>query len=138
MNASRSARACAVYACTWLVWWCLASAALAQSDAPAPERPIASLVQVEAGATCLETDRLALRIAGWRERDTVDARIRVDVHGDPSSATRVEFTVTAGGATSQRTLADAPEDCDQLHSAVALAIALSIDATLMDPRAKQE
>jgi hypothetical protein len=105
--------------------------------APA-ERPLAELITVEVGATCLELDRLTLRIARWRERDTVDSRIRVEVHGDPSSATRVSFTVTAGGASAQRTLADAPEDCDQFHSAVALAIALSIDATLMDPRAQRE
>ncbi len=107
--------------------------------AQAADIPLAQVVQLDAGATCLEMDRLTLRITRWRERDTVDARIRVDVHGDAASANRVSFTVTKlGGASAQRTLANAPEDCDELHSAVALAIALSIDATLIDPRAQKE
>jgi hypothetical protein len=103
------------------------------------ERPLAEVVKLDAGATCLELDRLTLRIARWRERDSVDARIHVDVHGDPSLPNRITFTVTKeGGASAQRTLGDAPKDCDELHSAVALAIALSIDATLMDARAQKE
>jgi hypothetical protein len=110
-----------------------------EAPAPAPERPLAEVLQVDPGATCLDAPRLIARVARWRERETVDARIKVSVHGDALAANRVGFTVSKeGGASAERTLADAPSDCDLLHSAVALAIALSIDATLTDANAQRE
>ncbi len=103
----------------------------AAGSAPVPERPLAELMEVDPGATCLELQRLSLRIARWRERDSADARIHVHVQGDAHSATRIAFTVTVqGGGHAERTIADAPNDCNELHSAVALSVALAIDATL--------
>jgi hypothetical protein len=116
-----------------------ASRVQGQQPEAAPERPLADVVDVQAGATCLDAERLTLRIGRWREHETVDARIRVKVRGDAKLPNRVAFSVTKeGGESAERTLADAPTDCDQLHSAVALAVALSIDATLMDQRAQAE
>ena len=89
------------------------------------------MIEVEPGATCLEQDRLLERIARWRQRAPLDASIRVKVHGDPAQPTRVFFSVSrAGSQPSERVLDNAPSDCDQLHSAVALSIALAIDAMI--------
>ncbi len=98
-----------------------------------PSRPLADALEVAPGATCLEHDRLARRVARWLERDQVDERIRVHVLGSSSDADEVAFVISFGGKhRAERKIEDAPEDCDQLHSALALSIALAIDATLMD------
>lgn len=138
----RACRALSASATLWLVLGALPAGAQPAEPAPAattPELPLAEVVRVDAGATCLETERLTLRVARWRERDTVDSRIRVEVRGDDSAPTRVSFVVRMqGGPSAERTLSDAPSDCDQFHSAVALAVAVAIDSTLTDARAQAE
>ncbi len=127
----RLALVCSGVAMLWL-----AQRAAAQAQ-PHPERPLAEVVQVHPGATCLAADRLISRVARWRERESVDARIQVSVEGDAKVPTRVSFVVKeASGAHAERSLEDAPTDCDQLHAAVALSIALAIDATLLEADAK--
>jgi len=77
----------------------------------------------------LERKRLISRINRWRETENVDATLRVQVWGDPKMATRVFFSVSRDGVNpAERTLANAPSECDELHSAVALSIALAIDS----------
>jgi hypothetical protein len=84
---------------------------------------------LDSGATCLERKRLISRIIRWRETEDVDATLKVQVWGDPKIATRVFFSVAREGVNpAERTLANAPSDCDELHSAVALSIALAIDS----------
>lgn len=84
---------------------------------------------LDSGATCMERKRLISRIIRWRETEDVDATLRVQVWGDPKIATRVFFSVSRDGVNpAERTLANAPSDCDELHSAVALSIALAIDS----------
>lgn len=71
------------------------------------------------------------RIVRWRESAEIDASLRVRVRGDPHDATRVYFSVLRADTTpSERVIENAPSDCDQLHSAIALSIALAIDALL--------
>jgi hypothetical protein len=89
---------------------------------------------LDSGATCLDRKLLISRIIRWRESEDVDATLRVQVWGDPKLATRVFFSVARDGVNpAERTLANAPSDCDELHSAVALSIALAIDS-LFAPR----
>jgi hypothetical protein len=107
------------------------------SAAPAPVQSalVASMVRVEAGASCLAQSRLVERIARWRQGAPLDASIQVYVRGDAASPTRVFFSVARAGAPpSERVIDNAPSDCDQLHSAVALSIALAIDAMLSGER----
>jgi hypothetical protein len=69
-------------------------------------------------------------------RAAVDPSVRVHVRGDSVVPTRIFFSVVrAGTQTTERVLDNAPADCDQLHSAVALSIALAIDAMLSADRA---
>jgi hypothetical protein len=98
---------------------------------PVPVRPLAEAVELEPGETCLERDVLTRRVARWLERDTVDERIRIEVRGGAMNS--VKFTIHVGeGHKAERAIHDASLDCDQLHSALALSIALAIDAALMD------
>lgn len=108
---------------------------LAQPVAAGPTavsvRPVAQAIVVEPGATCLDPAKLAGRVARWLQRDLIDARIRIRVQGDTSRENRVSFVIERGGGDrAERSIPDAPEDCDQLHSALALSIALAIDASI--------
>jgi hypothetical protein len=94
-------------------------------------QPLAEALSLDPGATCLEHDRLTARVVRWREQAGVAEAIRVQVRGDARLATRVYFSVLrVGTQPTERVLDNAPSDCDQLHSAVALSIALAIDALL--------
>ncbi len=101
-----------------------------------PVQPLESAITLAPGASCLERERLVRRVARWLRRDAIDARIRIDVRGDASDKNRVQFRIDRGGEHAERTLADAALDCEQLHAAVALSIALAIDASLMGEGAK--
>jgi hypothetical protein len=90
----------------------------------------------------MDRDMLIRRIARWLQRDEVDARIQVDVRGSADDPASVAFVIRVGDShRAERAIHDAPADCDQFHSALALSIALAIDAALMDAeraRAQQE
>jgi hypothetical protein len=106
-------------------------AAPARAARPVSLRAVEDIVEVDPGATCLERDRLAQRVARWLDRAAIDIALRVQVRGDPSVGTRVFFSVlTVPGSSAERRLDNVPSDCDQQHSAVALSIALAIEATL--------
>jgi len=116
-----------------IVWMLvLLGVAQAQGQALVPNQGVVDglRLRVDAGATCLERDRLAARIQRWREHAELDHALRVHVVGDPHDPTIVSFSVErADGPRSERVLRNAPADCDQLHSAVALSIALAVDAS---------
>ncbi len=101
--------------------------------APVPTIPLEDALELDANATCLERGMLLERVARWLQRDHVDEGVRVHVRGSANDPQAVSFVIerrTAEGKPerAERTMADAPTDCDQLHSALALSIALAIDA----------
>lgn len=101
---------------------------------PAEGHALQTIVSVASGATCLDRDRLIDRVARWLQRTTIEAPLRVVVRGDSELPTRVFFSVVREpGESAERRLDNAPSDCDQMHSAVALSIALAIEATLQHP-----
>jgi hypothetical protein len=106
-------------------------AASAPEPPPVPSRPLDEALVLEPGATCLERERLVRRVERWLQRDRVDATLRVEVHGDRTDRHRIVFVIDRGeGDRALRTIDDGPPDCDQLHAALALSIALAIDANL--------
>jgi hypothetical protein len=126
-----------------------AESATAAESRPAPEttpgsvgaakqaregHALQEIVTVAAGATCLDRERLIDRVARWLQRSVIEAPLRVVVRGDAELPTRVFFSVVREpGDSAERRLDNAPSDCDQMHSAVALSIALAIEATLQHP-----
>lgn len=104
--------------------------------AAAPTHALSEAVTLDSGATCLDADTLVRRVARWLGRDQVEIPIRVNVRGSAARANSVSFVIDRGADDrAERTIFDGPTDCDQLHSAVALSIALAIDAT--DPNAER-
>jgi hypothetical protein len=92
-------------------------------------------ISLQSGATCLDADRLADSVKQLLSSDALDSRIAVDVQGDPTLASSISITIwRANQAYATRHFDDAPQDCDQLHKLVALAIAFAIDATWLDRR----
>jgi hypothetical protein len=98
-----------------------------------PKHSLLTAIEVEPGATCLAADKLVRRVERWLNDTKVDARIRVRVIGDESEPFKVSFSIDRGDghAPAVRRIDDAPADCDQLHSALALSIALAIDASIL-------
>lgn len=117
--------------CLAVLWWHGAAGA----QTPIDRTQLDDTLTLDPGASCLEPDRLVGRIVRWREGADVDATLRVRVRGDAHDPTRIFFSVVrVGSEPTERTLDNAPTDCDQLHSAVALSIALAIDALLSNER----
>jgi hypothetical protein len=99
-----------------------------------PTRPLEQAVEFTPGATCLERELLLRRVARWLRRDDVDAGLTIKVQGSATRKNSASFAmVHVDGRRAERRIDDAPADCDQFHSALALSIALAIDATLSAP-----
>lgn len=99
-----------------------------------PEAPaIADALSLDPGATCLEHDRLTEQVVSWLERDEIDPRLSVVVEGNPTEAHTLRFTLWAHGEViAERVFAPGPSRCHDLHSVVGLAIALAVDATVLE------
>lgn len=106
----------------------------AAPSAPEPaQRSLLTAIEVQPGATCLAADKLVRRVERWLDQTKVDARIRVHVRGDDAEPNEVEFSIDRGDGLrpAVRRIENAPLDCEQLHSALALSIALAIDASIL-------
>lgn len=94
---------------------------------------VADALHVDPGATCLEHDRLTEQVVGWLERDELDPRLTIVVEGDPIEVRTLHFTLhDRGQEIARRDFAPGPSRCEDLHSVVALAIALAVDATVLE------
>jgi hypothetical protein len=103
---------------------------LALAEPSAPTRALAESVSVQAGTTCLEQTRLVEHVAQWLGRTEIDPRLSIEVGAGPDAATIV---VREGETVSiERHITPMPADCADLHAAVGLAIALAIDASVLD------
>ena len=93
-------------------------------------RPVVEAIAVTPGASCLDRDRLAAVVVSTLRARDVDARIDVEVEGDPEDPLAVAYTVhRRGEVIALRKFAPGPEDCAQLHAVVGVSVALAIDAT---------
>jgi hypothetical protein len=79
---------------------------------------------------CVTEAALVERIRGWLGRNTVDARLAIRVKRDED---RLSFDVVKPGeAPATRQFTELPQSCSDRLSAVSLALALAIDATLLE------
>lgn len=113
----------------------VAGAALAR-PARADERPLAEALVVEAADPCLEPARLAERLAEWLGRDALDERLMVLVL---PTARGADFALHRDGdRTAVRRFPVLPTDCAERIDALTLAMALALDATLLEALAAAE
>jgi len=102
--------------------------ALAQD---APTRLVADAIEVD-GGTCLVGDRLAGHVETWLGRSRIDGRIGVQVHDWRDRGQGVWFEILREGrGVAERKLEPRSIACSDLSAALGLAIAISIDATLL-------
>lgn len=93
---------------------------------PARQQNLADSIELAAVSPCFDRQSLADEIERWLERDTVDARLRVKITRTPES---LSFAIRLGeGTPLVREFAQLPQDCAGERSALALSIALAIDA----------
>lgn len=99
----------------------------------AGEQPLQDALELSAGASrCLQRDRLAQQLQVWTATPTLNARLRIRVIEDPEQVRRATFELWDGEARLEvRTIEALPEDCEAAHAALGLAIAFTLDATLL-------
>lgn len=103
---------------------------LAPADAQA--RPLAEVLRVEPGATCLSAPALVGTIEVWLGRDTVDPAVRViEVRGDPTRADTASISIEIGGEKIERSFDPGPAKCGDLHAVVGLAVAIAVDTSVL-------
>lgn len=106
---------------------------LAPEAEPVEPVAVSDALGLDAGATCLEHDRLSEQIVSWLERDELDPRLTVVVEGHATEVRTLRFTLRdRGRVIAERAFAPGPSSCDDLHAVVALAIALAVDATVLE------
>lgn len=101
------------------------------APAPASERSVDGAIEVVKGATCLDEKRLEAHVRAWLGRGRVPPGVRVFVRGDAVNPRVIEFKIAREGKIRQRRFDPAPATCDEMHAAVGLSIALSIDAGVL-------
>lgn len=105
-------------------------ALLALALAPTDGRPLVDAIAVEGEAACVERERLAEHVEAWLGRDGLDPRLDVIAREREDA---VEFQLRRDGEVRvERTIDPAPRDCADRQAALALAIALAIDASVLD------
>lgn len=107
-------------------------AALALTGAEPSTRPVGDAVIVHAAGTCLDRARLLEHVQAGLARDDVDARISVVVS---ATATTAELTVMElGRPVATRVFPEIPAKCDDLHAALGIAVAVAIEAAIVQQR----
>jgi len=125
---------CILAAISWFAPPTVTAQAKAADGNGAPElRPLATVLTVERGITCLDSGELAEHVSSWLGTDRIAAPLSIDVHGSPYFARTVWFRIQRGHATvAERRFEPAPARCADLHAAVGLAISLALKASLLD------
>jgi hypothetical protein len=110
-------------AATWL------GAAEARAQPDEGSWPISQALVVGPSA-CLEAGALSQQIAIWLTRSEIDRRLTVEV---TDAADGVHFVVRRDGQVVGRRRLDVERAaCQQIHAAVALGVAIALDATVLD------
>ena len=111
---------------------CLASPVAAADDAP--RRPLGEAFTLQA-AECLELTTLAPAVGRWLGRDEIDRRISVVVRREDGA---VVYELQRDDVlVGQRRVTNLPEACSELTTALALSIAVAIEATFFGPENEQ-
>lgn len=115
-----------------LLFAVLAASPRMASGAPAPApatQPIADSLHVEPDG-CVTREALSHAIGSWLQREVIDGSIRFDVRTEGTTAI---FVTTRGGVVAgERRLPTGGGTCTDIIDALALAIALTIDASMLD------
>ena len=117
---------CLVFALCASMPWLLAAAAHAQG----PTRPLGDAISVARESECLSVDALVPHLRVWLRRDEVESRVSVVVEEEGEGASFV--VLHDGRPHAVRRFDRLPGPCEDRRAALALAIALAIDAAVLE------
>ena len=102
-------------------------------DAQSLARPVRDAIAVRGATTCLAIESLASQVATWLGRDDVDTRIVVEVDASDLPRPSAQFVLRRDGEViAERGFSGRMRTCIEWRATLALAIALAIDATVLD------
>jgi hypothetical protein len=108
----------------------LAVALAVAGPARAQERSLAEAVTVAEGDPCLDAEGLVAHVTTWLGRDRIAAELGVVVE---TGAADASFAITrADERTATRRFDDLPTECPDRRAVIALAIALALDAAVLE------
>ena len=98
------------------------------------DRPVADAISVEGGGACIDRDALGEQVHAWIERDRIDEGLRVELDIRSNAGPRAAHLVLRRDANilAERAFPELPSDCPRAVAALGLAIALALDATLLE------
>lgn len=109
----------------------LVGALLAPAPARAEEVEIARIVAAH-GDACLAEPALAAQVAGWLGRERFEGELGVRVEADAGSRGATIHIAHRGADVASRRFEHLPERCEDRRAVIALAIALALDAALLE------
>lgn len=111
----------------------LVASLLAAPPPTSAARPLADVLRVEPGASCLDAKTLAETIESWLGRPDVEPAVtKIEVRGDPARAEVVDISVEIRGERVERAFDPGPAKCAELHAVVGLAIAIAVDTSVLE------
>lgn len=103
--------------------------ATAQTSAVANLRPISEALRVET-ESCFDAATLAQSVAVHLKREQIDRHLELAIRGNPQGEAGITIEVRRDGkAVGTRTFPPFDDPCDEVLSAVAVAVAMTVDAT---------
>ncbi|HEY5962204.1 MAG TPA: hypothetical protein VIV60_36860, partial [Polyangiaceae bacterium] len=101
----------------------------AQAAAEPDLRPIQQALRVDANA-CFDAATLATSVAVQLKRERINRRLELEIRGNPQGEEGVTIEVRHAGRTAgTRTFPPLTDPCDEVLAALAVAVAMTIDAT---------
>jgi len=101
--------------------------------APTPTgRDLKDALTVRPGATCLTAETLIEHVRSWLVGDEVAVGVRIEVEGDERAPDAAVITVHTPAGVIERPFAPGPPGCSDLHAVLGLAIAMAIDASVLE------
>lgn len=114
----------------WLLFASLLHSAVAQGQVEAPSHSLAQSLRIARSGHCITNESLAEHLRTWLRRDHVDARVAVVVDEAENGAS---FVVLRDGVPhAARRFDQLPRGCPDRRAALGLAIAIAIDAAVLD------
>jgi hypothetical protein len=114
--------------------WAAAQVAAPGSDTTPGARAVVDAIAVRGGGSCIDRDELGEHVHAWLEREHIDAELGVVLDLRASADRQAAHLVLRRDdrVLAERTFPRLPSECSRAVAALGLAIALAVDATILD------
>lgn len=101
-------------------------------SAPPSQQAITDAITLTPHASCFERGAIEAQVEAWLGTAQVPADIRVNIEGDAQDPRSATFRIERAGAVRERRFDHLPLHCADATAVLGLAVALAIDASLLD------